>query len=160
MGGQEKQKDRQKKLAKNKKDVFQEIPEEDDCSKEAEPVPEGRSEAEGAGEDGAAKGTLHQGQVPRQDEEVPLRADVALLEEQGLLPLRRATGEAGVRNGASQAEGDPGEEGGLADAQGAEEEAGSSQARAAGSAGVQNGGAEAAERGAKADEGDKRMRFD
>merc|ERR1712013_768630 len=123
MGGQEKQKDRQKKLAKNKKDVFQEIPEEDDCSKEAEPVPEGRSEAEGAGEDGAAEGTLHQGQVPRQDEEVPLRADVALLEEQGLLPLRRA-GEAGVRNGAGQAEGDPGEEGGLADAQGAEEEAG------------------------------------
>merc|ERR1712013_836368 len=97
MGGQEKQKDRQKKRAKNEKDLFEEIPEEDDCSKEAEPVPEGRIEAEGAGEDGAAKGTLHQGQVPRQDEEVPLRADVALLEEQGLLPLRRATGEAGVR---------------------------------------------------------------
>merc|ERR1712013_714770 len=130
MGGQEKQKDRQKKRAKNEKDLFQEIPEDDDCSEEAEPVPEGSTEAEGAGEDGAAEGTLHQGQVPCQDEEVPLRADVALLEEQGLLPLRR-TGEAGVRNGTCQAEGDPGEEGGLADAQGAEEEAGSSQAGAA-----------------------------
>merc|ERR1712013_239939 len=110
MGGQEKQKDRQKKRAKSEKDLFQEIPEDDDCSEEAEPVPEGRIEAEGAGEDGAAEGTLHQGQVPRQDEEVPLRADVALLEEQGLLPLRRA-GEAGVRGagGAGQAEGDPGE---------------------------------------------------
>merc|ERR1712013_157097 len=159
MGGQEKQKDRQKKRAKSEKDLFQEIPEEDDCSKEAEPVPEGRFEAEGAGEDGAAEGTLHQGQVPRQDEEVPLRAYVALLEEQGLLPLRRATGEAGVRNGAGQAEGDPGKEGGLADAQGAEEETGG-EAGAAESAGVQNGGAETTERGAKADEGDKRMKFD
>merc|ERR1712013_442067 len=159
MGGQEKQKDRQKKRAKSEKDLFQEIPEDDDGSEEAEPVPEGRSEAEGAGEDGAAEGTLHQGQVPRQDEEVPLRADVALLEEQGLLPLRRA-GEAGMRDGAGQAEGDPGEEGGLADAQGAEEEAGSSQAGAAGSARVQDGGAETAERGAEADEGDKRMKFD
>merc|ERR1712013_747447 len=158
MGGQEKQKDRQKKRAKSEKDLFQEIPEDDDCSKEAEPVPEGRFEAEGAGEDGAAEGTLHQGQVPRQDEEVPLRADVALLEEQGLLPLRRATGEAGVRNGAGQAEGDPGEEGGLAHAQGAEEEAGSSQAGASGS--VQSGGAETAVSSAKADEGDKRMKFD
>merc|ERR1712013_940159 len=158
MGGQEKQKDRQKKRAKSEKDLFQEIPEDDDGSEEAEPVPEGRIEAEGAGEDGAAEGTLHQGQVSRQDEEVPLRADVALLEEQGLLPLRR-TGEAGVRDGAGQAEGDPGEEGGLADAQGAEEEAGG-EAGAAGSAGMQNGGAETAVGSAEADEGDKRMKFD